>query len=74
MDKLQISQEYKFQKGGNKFYISEGENLKVKVSSGEVYQGTLIHVGGISECFDIETLNSEIITIDCENVIEIMPI
>ncbi len=73
MEKLKITQEYKFKLGGSEFHISEGENLKVKLSSGDIYEGTLIEVGGIAECFDIETVDG-VITIDCENVIDMMPV
>lgn len=73
MERLMISQEYKFQKGGSVFYISEGHGLKIKLSTGEICEGTLVEVGGLSQCFDIDTDNG-VITIDCENVIDIMPI
>lgn len=67
-----ISQEYKFQKGGSVFYISEGHGLKIKLSTGEICEGTLVEVGG-AQYFVIETDNG-LITIDCENVVDIMPI
>lgn len=73
MDTLKIYQEYKFKKGGSEFHISEGENLKVKLLSGEILQGILIEVGGISQCFDIET-DTGVITVDCENVADIIPV
>lgn len=73
MEKLVISQEYKFKKGGSEFYISEGQSLKVRLSSGDVYEGILVEVGSFSQCFDIEN-NSGIVTIDCENVVDIMPV
>lgn len=73
METLKIYQEYKFKKGGSEFHISEGENLKVKLVSGDIFEGTLIEVSGISECFDIETVNG-VVTIDCENVVDIIPV
>lgn len=73
MEKLKITQEYKFVKGGSAFYISEGQNLKVKLSDGNVCEGVLVAVGSVSECFDIDTDNG-VITIDCEKVVDIMPI
>ena len=73
METLKIYQEYKFKMGGSEFHISEGENLKVRLSTGEIFQGTLIEVGGVSQCFDVET-DMGIITVDCENVVDIIPI
>lgn len=73
METLKIYQVYKFKKGRSEFYISEGQDLKVRLSSGGILEGTLIEVGSISECFDIKT-NDGIVTVDCENVVEIMPI
>lgn len=73
MDKLVITQEYKFQKGGSVFRSSEGEGIKVKLLDGNIYEGVLVEVGGLAQCFDIETENG-VITIDCENVVDIMPV
>lgn len=73
MEKLEIYQVYKFKKGGSEFYISEGQNIKVKVKSEYIYEGVLTQVGAWSEFFDIET-NEGVITIDCEDVIDIMPV
>lgn len=73
MEKLRITQEYKFTKGGSVFYISEGQKLRVRLSDGNVCEGTLIEVGGVSECFDVDAANG-LITIDCEKVVDIMPI
>ena len=73
MDKLEIYQLYKFKKGGIEFYISESQNIKVKVKSGDIYEGALTQVSAWAECFDIET-NEGVITIDCEDVIDIMPV
>lgn len=73
MDTLKIYQEYKFKKGGSEFHISEGEGLKIKLSSGEILEGILTEVGGVSQSFDIDTEN-ETITIDCEDVVDIIPI
>ena len=73
MDKLVIVQEYKFQKGGMVFYISEGERLRIKLSTGDICEGTLVEVGGFSDCFDIDT-DDGLITIDCEDVVDIMPV
>lgn len=73
METLKIYQEYRFKKGGSEFYISEGQNLKVKLTSGDVLEGSLIEVSGVSQCFDIETVDG-VITIDCENVVDIIPV
>lgn len=73
MNKLMITQEYKFQKGGSAFYISEGQGIKVKLLSGDICEGVLVEVGGLSQSFDIDSDNG-VITIDCENVVDIMPI
>lgn len=73
METLKIYQEYRFKKGGSEFYISEGQNLKVKLTSGDVLEGSLIEVGEVSQCFDIETADG-IITIDCKNVVDIIPV
>lgn len=73
METLKIYQEYKFKKGGSELHISEGEDLKVRLLTGEVLQGTLAEVSGISQCFDIET-DAGVITVDCENVADIIPV
>lgn len=73
MEKLEIYQVYKFKIGGSEFYISEGQNIKVKVKSEDIYKGTLTQVSAWAECFDIET-NEGVITIDCEDVIDILPV
>lgn len=73
MNALRIYREYKFKKGESEFYISEGQVLKVNTISGDIYNGKLIEVGEVSECFDIKTENG-VITIDCEDVIDIMPL
>lgn len=41
--------------------------------SGEIFQGTLIEVGGLSQCFDSET-DIGVIIVDCENVVDIIPV
>lgn len=73
METLKIYQEYKFKKGGSEFHISEGEDLKVRLLTGEILQGTLTEVGALAQCFDLDT-ESGVITVDCENVKDIMPI
>ena len=47
--------------------------MKVRLLTGEIFQGTLIDVGGLSQCFDVET-DTGVITIDCENVVDIIPV
>lgn len=73
MEKLEIYQEYLFKKGGSRFHASEGDRLKIKLSSGEIKEGNLVIVGSFSECFDIDT-GSEVLTIDCEDVVDIIPV
>lgn len=73
MDKLIITQEYKFQKGGSVFRISEGEGIKVKLLDGNIYEGVLVDVGGLVQYFDIEMENG-VVTIDCGNVVDIIPV
>lgn len=45
METLKIYQEYRFKKGGSEFYISESQNLKVKLTSGDVLEGSLVKAG-----------------------------
>lgn len=71
MDILEITLEYKFKKGGSIFHITEGEGLKVKLSNSNIIVGTLVKVRSITGSFDLETDNG-IITINCENVIDII--
>lgn len=73
MEKLEIYQKFLFKKGGAEFYVSEGDRLKIKLSSGEIEEGHLAPVGSFSECFDIDT-GIEVLTIDCEDVVDIIPV
>lgn len=70
MDKLQIYQEYRFKKGQSEFYIAEGTGIIVETSEG-IYQGYFVGVGAFSECFNIDTIDG-VVTINCEDVIDIM--
>lgn len=72
MEKLKIYKEYKFKKGGSEFYMAVGDRIKVRLSSGNVIEGTLDYVGNTMECFDI--YDGEIATtIDCNDVVDIIP-
>lgn len=73
MEKLEIYQKYLFKKGGAEFYVSEGDRLRIKLSSGEIEEGHLAIVGSFSECFDIDT-GIEVLTINCEDVVDIIPV
>lgn len=73
METLKISKEYKFKKGGSEFYISERQKLKIKLSSGDIFEGTLLNASELCQVFDILTDDDEI-TIECDNVVDIMPI
>lgn len=73
MGKLEISTEYKFQKGGSMFYLTEGQSLKVKTKE-KIYEGKLIEVAPTGKWFCL-CLNNEKkqIKIECNNVLDIMP-
>ena len=71
MGKLQIFQEYSFQTDKAKFHVAEGDVIRVKTSAG-TYLGSLVKVGTFAEDFDIDTVDG-IVTICCEDVIDIIP-
>lgn len=71
MESWKIYQVYKFKNEEEEFIISEGEKLKVRLKSGEAYDGVLVAVSSIADCFDIDTTNG-VVTIDCEDIDQII--
>lgn len=45
MEKLEIYQKFLFKKGNAEFYVSEGDRLRIKLSSGKIEEGRLALVG-----------------------------
>lgn len=74
VEQLRIYQEYLFKKGGSKFYISEGERIKVKVgvNGGMIIEGTFLGCNFDGTEFQVEDGNY--INIKCADVLDIMPL
>lgn len=72
MEKLQISMEYKFQKGDSIFYIVLGEWLRVKLRD-KICEGRLIAIDEENQYFILKILGKKVI-IKCGEVLDIMPI
>ena len=72
MEKLQISMEYKFQKGDSTFYIILGEWLRVKLED-KIFEGRLIAIDEENQCFILKILGKKAL-IKSDEVLDIMPI
>lgn len=72
MERLIITTEYKFMKGGAIFYSQLGQKIKVKLDNNIVIEGELISVNTINGEFILGT-NKGNKKIYCNEVVDIMP-